>query len=160
MGTRTHHLATGRAPRAAQGGIIIIEVLLAVLIFSFGILGVLMLQANAIKMNADAKLRSDASYLAGQIISQMWIDRANLADYVHNAVGIDCNFTGSAGSSAHVTSWVGTAAKVGTVLGSLPNARSQIIVETGTNMVTVTVCWRSPQETDMHNFTSKALISG
>ncbi|MEJ7807581.1 MAG: hypothetical protein WKG03_16860 [Telluria sp.] len=160
MDTRTYHCATARAPRAAQGGIIIIEVLLAVLIFSFGILGVLILQANAIKMNADAKLRSDASYLAGQIISQMWVDRANLADYAHYTGGSGCIFTGSGGASANVTSWVGTAAKAGTVLGSLPNARSQIKVETGTNLVTVTVCWRAPQEDETHNFTSTALISG
>jgi len=163
MSARTPHGATARAPRAGQGGIIIVEVLLAVLIFSFGILGVINLQANAIKLNADSKLRSDASYLAGQIISQMWIDRSNLADYSHNADGTGCPFTtsaGSASSSTHVTSWLGRATRPGTVLGSLPNASAQIQVATGTNQVTVTVCWRAPQETDTHNFTSTALISG
>ena len=135
-------------------------VLLAVLVFSFGILGVINLQANAMKMNADAKLRSDASYLAGQIISQIWIDRSNLADYAHFTQGTACTFTGNAAASANVTSWVGDAAKPGTVLGSLPNATSQIKVETGTNLVTVKICWRAPQETETHNFTSTALISG
>lgn len=157
-GARTRRAA--RPPRSRQGGLIIVEVLLAVLIFSFGILGVIHLQATAIKLNADSKLRSDASYLAGQIISQMWIDRSNLANYVHNASGSNCSFTGTAGTSAHVTNWVGTETKVGSVLGSLPNASSQIKVETGTNMVTVTICWRAPQETETHNFTSTALISG
>jgi type IV pilus assembly protein PilV len=159
MNTRTQG-NTIRAPRAAQGGIVMIEVLIAVLVFSFGILGVIHLQGTAIKLNADAKLRSDASYLVGQMISQMWIDRSNLADYVHMSSGSSCTFTGSAGSSSNVTDWVGTASKPGTVLGSLPNATSQIKVETGTNLVTVTVCWRTPQETDTHNFTSTALISG
>lgn len=159
-GARIHRAAPARAPRRRQRGLIIVEVLLAVLIFSFGILGVIHLQATAIKLNADAKLRSDASYLAGQIISQMWIDRSNLDDYVHLPEGEDCEFSGDEGASEHVTDWVGTAAKPGTVLGSLPNATSQIKFESGTNMVTVTVCWRSPQETETHNFTSTALISG
>jgi len=159
MGARTHFGAAARAPRTAQGGIVIVEVLLAVLIFSFGILGVINLQANAIKLNADSKLRTDASYLAGQIISQMWIDRSNLDEYEHKPNGSNCTFTGSASSSAHVTSWIGTAARRGTLLGSLPNATAQIKVTT-TNEVTVTVCWRAPQETETHNFTSTALISG
>ena len=157
MNKRIHHAI---APRAAQAGIVIVEVLLAVLVFSFGILGVINLQANAIKMNADAKLRSDASYLAGQIISQMWVDRANLADYAHFTQGTACTFTGSTANSSNVTSWVGASATAGTVLGSLPNATSQIKIETGTNMVTVKICWRAPQETETHNFTSTALISG
>lgn len=160
MGAHTYSHATKRAPRAAQGGIVIVEVLLAVLIFSFGILGVINLQANAIKLNADSKLRSDASYLAGQIISQMWIDRSNLADYAHKAAGDNCSFTGAAASSTHVTTWIGALNRPGTLLGSLPNATSQIKVETGTNQVTVTVCWRAPQETESHNFTSTALLSG
>ena len=149
-----------RAPRTAQGGIIIVEVLLAVLIFSFGILGVINLQANAIKLNADSKLRSDASYLAGQIISQMWIDRANLAQYAHNSVGTGCAFSNTPSTYANATSWVGSASERGTLLGSLPNATAQIKVVTATKLVTVTVCWRAPQETETHNFTSTALISG
>ena len=160
MGARTTIASTGRAPRAAQGGIVILDVLMAVLIFSVGILGMISLQAHAIKLAGDAKLRTDASYLVGQMISEMWVDRSNLADYAHMTGGSDCTFTGSAGSSARVTNWVGTATKAGSVLGSLPNATSQVKVETGTGLVSVTVCWRMPQETVTHNFTSTALISG
>ena len=163
MAARTTFTDAARAPRTlrtSQGGIVIIEVLLAVLIFSVGILGMISLQANAIKIAGDAKLRTDASYLVGQLISEMWVDRANLADYAHMTGGNDCTFTGSAGSSARVTNWVGTSAKPGSVLGSLPNATSQVIVETGTGRVSVKVCWRTPQEIETHNFTSTALISG
>ena len=151
---------TGRGARGNQGGIVILEVLMAVLVFSVGILGMISLQANAIKLAGDSKLRADASYLAGQMISQMWIDRPHLAEYVHNAGGSDCTFTGTASSSAHVSEWLGDTDKPGTLLGSLPNASSQIKVETGTGMVTVTVCWHTAQESGNHNFTSTALISG
>ena len=141
-----------------QGGVILIEVLIAILIFSFGILGLVGIQANAIKQSGDAKLRTDASYLVGQIISHMWIDRSNLASYVHFPAGNNCTFTGSASTAANVSGWLGSTGQSGTV-SALPNATAQIIVETGTNLVTVTVCWRAPQETATHNFTSTALIS-
>ena len=133
---------------------------MAIVIFSFGILGMISLQANAIKYASDAKLRTEASYLAGQMISQMWIDRSNLADYSHHAGGSNCTFTGAAAASSNVTNWIGSANQPGTVNGTLPNATAQILIETGTNLVTVTVCWRAPQETATHNFTSTGLISG
>ena len=118
------------------------------------------MQAAAIKQAGDAKLRADASYLTGQIISQMWVDRSNLVNYAHNTDGSDCVFTGGTTTSTNLSNWLGNATKKGTLIGTLPNATSQILVETGTNKVTVTVCWRGPQETTTHNFTSTALISG
>lgn len=146
-------------PSQRQSGIILLEVLMAIVIFSLGILGLISFQAMAIKQAGDAKLRTDASYLAGQMISQMWLDRSNLADYIHYSGGSNCTFTGSASGSSNVTDWLGSAGQSGTV-SALPNAAAQILVETGTNLVTVTICWRAPQETATHNFTSTALISG
>lgn len=133
---------------------------MGIVIFSFGILGMISLQANAIRHAGDAKLRTEASYLAGQMISQMWIDRSNLADYSHHPGGSNCTFTGAAATSSNVTDWIGSASQAGTLSGTLPNATAQILVEAGTNLVTVTVCWRAPQETVTHNFTSTGLISG
>jgi len=145
-----------------QGGVILLEALIAIVIFSFGILGMVSLQANAIKQAGDAKMRSDASYLADQMISQMWIDRSNLADYIHFSTTVsDCHFSGTASTSANVTNWLGSTSTLepGTV-NALPNASAQIQAEPGTGLVTVTICWRAPQETAVHNFTSTALISG
>ena len=148
------------APRhGKQDGVALLEALIAILIFSFGVIGLVGAQAAAIKSAGDAKLRTDASYLAGQIISRMWVDRANLADYAHFTGGSDCTFTGTAAASANVTEWLGSTTQSGTV-GYLPNGAGQIVVETGTNLVTVTVCWRTPQETVTHNYTTTALISG
>lgn len=139
----------------------LLEALIAIVIFSIGILALIGMQANSIKQVADAKLRIDAAYMASQLISQMWIDRSNLADYAHYPTTSGyCSFTGSASSYGNVTNWLGNASKAGTVNGSLPNASTQIVVETSTNLVTVTICWRTPQETRTNNFTSTALISG
>ena len=67
--------------RKSQGGVILIEALIGILIFSIGILALIGMQAAAMKNTTDARYRSEAAYLANQIIGQMWVDRTNLAQY-------------------------------------------------------------------------------
>lgn len=142
-------------------GFSLLEVLIAIVIFSIGLLGLISMQARAIKQAGDAKLRAEASYLANQIIGQIWADRSNILDYIHNpTTTAACTFSGAVATSSNVTNWLGATDKKGTVLGTLPNAAAQIKIETGTNVVTVTLCWRAPQETETHQFTSSGLISG
>lgn len=62
-----------------QSGIVLIEVLVAVMIFSVGILAVIGLQATAIATVTDAKLRVDASTVAERRIGEIWATQAGLA---------------------------------------------------------------------------------
>lgn len=146
-----------------QKGSALLEALFAILIFSLGILALLGLQAVSIKNSIDAKYRSDASYLANQIIGQMWVDRTHIDDYAHYQTGATCAFTGAA--SADVGGWVTPVTRwVTQVTDLLPGAaasKTQIAVSTvGTSkQVTVTVCWKSPQETGTHNFVATAQIN-
>lgn len=65
-----------------QGGSILLEVLIAILVFSFGILGIVGLQAVSIKMTNDAKDRVDASLVANQIAATLWVvDPADLPSW-------------------------------------------------------------------------------
>jgi type IV pilus assembly protein PilV len=57
--------------RSAQEGIMLLEALIAVLIFSIGLIGLMGLQAVAIKETSGAKYRSDASYIADQVIGNL-----------------------------------------------------------------------------------------
>ncbi len=139
----------------------LIEVLVSMLLLAFALLALVSSKANAIKNAGDAQLRTEASYLANQIIGQMWVDRANLANYAHNPVTVGtCNFTVSASALAAVTNWIGNSSSKGTVLGTLPNGVAQILANGGTGEVTVTVCWRAPQETQVHSFSTSTMISG
>jgi type IV pilus assembly protein PilV len=70
-----------------QGGVILIEALIGILIFSIGILALIGMQAAAMKNTTDAKYRSEAAFLANQIIGQMWADRTNLPKYNDGAGG-------------------------------------------------------------------------
>lgn len=54
-----------------QSGVMLLEALIAILIFSFGVLGIVGLQATAINTVQDAKYRSDAALLANELIGEM-----------------------------------------------------------------------------------------
>lgn len=149
---------------SSQRGSMLLEGLIAILIFSMGILALIGLQAIAIKNTADAKYRAEAAFLANQIIGQMWADNpGNLANYAHNPMGGTCTtFGGAASANANVTAWLGNATTAGTVAGNLPgatSARQQITIGAG-NLVTVTICWQGPQEAAPHNHVTVAQING
>lgn len=149
----------------AQGGAMLLEALIGILIFSMGILALVGLQAVSLKNTAEAKSRSDAAFLANQIIGQMWADDpANRAGYAHNptAGAGTCVFGGGASSNANVTAWLGASGTTGTVLDTLPGATSalqQISVAAG-NVVTVTICWQKPGEPAPHRYQAVAQING
>jgi len=144
-----------------QRGSTLLEALIAILIFSMGIIALMGLQAASIKNSIDAKYRADASYLANQIIGQMWVDRANLDNYAHNpTVGTVCAPTGAASTLTKVTTdWL---PQIAAALPGATSAKQQISVTTplaNTRQVTVTICWQGPQETTPHNFVATAQIN-
>lgn len=83
----------------SQAGVMLIEALIGILIFSIGILALLGMQGTAIKNTTDARYRSEASFLATQIVGQMWIDMPNLGSYDTDA-----------GAYAPRDNWVNTVA--------------------------------------------------
>jgi len=159
-----------------QSGVMLIEALIALLIFAIGILGIVGLQAAATTASSDAKYRSEAALIANELIGQMWVsDRtpATLLAAFSSPVGAI-----PAGPGYTAWAWVGTntaspgtqtAPALGTVLERLPGAISNpptvAIVQDSTtivptNVVTVTVFWQSPNDTTLHNYVAVAQIGG
>ncbi len=144
-----------------QHGMILIEGMMAILIFSMGILAIVGMQAVSIKNSADAKYRADASLLANQIIGQMWAnqgpDQTYLPGYAHYSGAGDsaCTPSGSASSNANVTNWI---ADVTAVLPGATAANQQIAIGAN-NLVTVTICWKGPQDPVERNFVATTQIS-
>ena len=125
-------------PSSSQQGIILLEGLIAILIFSIGVLGAVGLQATMLKNAADSKYRSEAGYVAQQRLGAMWVDQASIASYA--AVNED------------ITGWT-----------SLPNGKrtTELTSCSGTScVVKITVTWQQPGTTDVHNVTTIANISG
>ena len=66
----------------SQAGVMLLEALIGILIFSIGILALLGMQGSAMKNTADARYRSEAAYFASRIIGLMWVnDKEKLADW-------------------------------------------------------------------------------
>lgn len=67
--------------QSSQKGVVLLEAMIAVLIFSMGILAIAGLQGAMVKNTSDSKYRSDAAFIAQQTLGLMWADPTNLAAY-------------------------------------------------------------------------------
>jgi len=117
--------------RRDQSGVALLEALVGILIFSIGILALMGLQAQAISNTTEAKYRNEAAYLANQIIGQMWVDRANLAQY-----------DTTAGASQNMLNWRTKVA--GTLPRVTPGGTNSPTIAVAGTQVTVTVLWQMP----------------
>jgi type IV pilus assembly protein PilV len=127
-----------RRSRKSQAGVMLIEALVAILIFSVGVIAVMGMQAVSIEQVSAAKYRTDASYLANQITGQMWTDITNLSTYA------------TAGST-------GRAPWDATVAGTLPSGTATITVVG--SLVTVTINWQVPNESVVRKYVSVVNIN-
>ena len=115
--------------RGRQRGVTLIEVMVAVLVFSFGLLGLVGLQARATQYSLSAEDANRAALLANEIVSTMWTSgNVTLA-------------------SAAVDAW--SARVADTAAGGLPNGTGAVEVVGG--VATVTITWRPPGATDTVN---------
>lgn len=56
----------------SQRGIALVETLVAILIFSFGVLGLIALEASAVNFAVDSEDRNRAALFASEVASAMW----------------------------------------------------------------------------------------
>ncbi len=136
----TLHKAAPRASRVRprQGGFTLIEVLVVLLLFSVGLLGLVGLQAKAMQISTSGEDSTRAALLANEMASAMW---------AANSV------TDGAATAAAWNTRVGN-----TAAGGLPNGVGTAVV---TNCVaTITVTWRAPQEpvTATHQYVTQVTI--
>lgn len=118
--------------KRTQTGAILLEALIAIVIFSMGILAVAGLQATMIRNTTDANFRAEATFITQQAIGQMWADPKNLANFVNEA-GSDINTLPN-----------------GKLIVSRPNANEQ---------VRVTVTWQM-EGGEQHQVVTNARITG
>lgn len=124
-----------------QQGAMLLEALIAILIFSMGILAIVGLQAASVRMSGDAKYRTDANMLANKIIAQMWVDDRTPAV-------LQAKY-GNGASGVGYTNWASEVqATLPRVAENLPtiNVFQAAGTNTITSVVTVTVFWNLPGE--------------
>lgn len=101
-------------PGKLQRGASMIEVLVAMLLFSIGVVGLLRTLGTAVTDTGAVQYRSTAASLADGELGLMWADSANLAAYA--STGID--------------------------VPQLPNGKRDITIND--NIVTVKISWQAP----------------
>lgn len=102
-----------------QRGVTLIEVMVAVLVFSFGLLGLVGLQARATQYSIGAEDANRAALLANEVVTTMWT-------------------TGSVSLSEEaLEDWDARVAN--TTAGGLPNGVGTVDVDSG--VATVTIVW-------------------
>jgi type IV pilus assembly protein PilV len=129
-------------PRKAQAGMMLLEGLIAILIFSTGILSLVGLQAASLRNVSDAKYRAEASFLADKAIGRMWVDNWTTLS-VDYATGGPKFLLWKAEIQAPNT--------------GLPGGDGTIVVGAN-NRITVTVQWQAPQDKQSHRHIATAQL--
>jgi type IV pilus assembly protein PilV len=141
---QNHHRRrrVGMARAHAARGFMLIEALVALLIFAFGVLGIVGLQAAMTKAQTQSKSRADASLLAQQVLGSMWTDTAaNRANYA----------AASCAAYARCSQWAAR------VAAELPNGAGAVDVS-ALPLVAVTITWTPPNE-QQHTYATTSAIA-
>jgi type IV pilus assembly protein PilV len=64
-----------------QSGSFLLEALISLLLFSIGLIGLVAVSSQAVNFVGQSKIRNDASFLAGELIGDMWVSAATPATY-------------------------------------------------------------------------------
>lgn len=112
------------ARQRADAGFSLIEVLVSILVFSIGALGVVGMLASATQNAVQAQDRTRAATLASELISQMWANQTTSL------------------APALTEAWMARVADA-TVAG-LPSGAAEISLPSADGTVTITITWTAP----------------
>jgi len=124
--------------RSSQRGLTLIEVMIVVLIFSFGMLGLVGLQARAFQFSVNAEDSNRAALLASEMASAMWNNGSTTLD------------------AAVITTWQ---VRVADATGrGLPGGQGAVVVNG--NVANITVQWLPPGQDAAapHRYVTEVLI--
>lgn len=132
-------------PLRLSKGFMLIEVLVSVLLFSVGVLALVGLQANMTKAQNTSKTRTDAAYLARELVGVMWSDISNRNFYS----------TATCASYSRCNAWKSK------VTQNLPGADIDVTLDPDPAKlgdVTIKIEWTEPNG-EKHNYTTVTTIN-
>jgi type IV pilus assembly protein PilV len=143
--------------RKHQSGVVILEVLVSIVIFAVGVLGIIGLQAATAQTGIDARFRTEAATIADELIAraQIWDDVATLAT----------NFQGADTSGgAEYQAWYSN--RLALAGSGLPDAKATVAFPApfaGTaagTLMTVELSWLAPGADFRSSHTTVAALPG
>jgi len=139
-----------------QSGSALLEGLIAICIFSFGMLGLVAYQSNMVAQSTQTSYRLNASMLVNSLLGAADADAVNYSCYTYPsqpAAGANCTV-----GSAYVNNWVIAVKKMPGAATTSPTSSLD-----GSGNLTVTVSWKLPSEkagTPVHQLVSIARPAG
>lgn len=127
-----------RINRTSERGFTLLEVLVALVIMSIGLLGLAGLMVNSLKNNQSSAMRSQAAWLAYDIIDRMRANRALALPASGTSpyqIAIGANPAGTGTATSDLTAWRANLAAV------MLSGTGSVNVDTATGVVTVNVQW-------------------
>lgn len=118
---------------SAQQGVALLEALIALLIFSMGVLALIGLQTAMISNTTASKYRADASYLAQQRLGLIWANPNNAAFF-------------------------STDAAIDDISNLLPGG-VRTVTDLGGGQVRIVITWQEPGNSSVHNVITDARVN-
>lgn len=116
--------------------------MVAILIFVFGVLGIIGLQASMTRAQSASKFRGDAASLASELVGILWVESvANRAKYT----------TANCANQPACLDWQNK------VAAALPGSSTDLSVDTTTGEVSITLTWSVPNE-GQHSHVSRTNV--
>jgi type IV pilus assembly protein PilV len=138
-----HRLSTTQARRADARGVVLIEILVAILLFSIGVLGLVGVQIASMKNVGESQYRVEAALLASSLTAQMRTSPAATRA---------TEFASPGGS--RFSAWSSS------VTSALPGASATPPTVDTTNYptVTVTISWRAINDTGTRRYVATTTV--
>lgn len=142
-------MALTHKTRRKTSGVSLIEVLVAIVIFSFGMLGLAGLQTRLMTYSQSSLMRSQAMALTDDVLDRMRVDRQNAVAGNWNTNLDDTAASVPNGTNPYEFDLRGWKTEVETLL---PEGKAAILVDAAqNNLVTVTIEWNDSRGTDASN---------
>jgi type IV pilus assembly protein PilV len=103
-----HSKQTSRASKRRQSGVSMIELLVSMVIFAFGMLGLVGLQTKTLAYGQSGLYRSQATALTDDILDRMRTDRANAKAgvvWITDFANLSSSFTGTTIAQTDLKEW-------------------------------------------------------
>lgn len=134
-----------------QSGVVILEVLVSIVIFAVGVLGIVGLQAVTAKTGIDARFRTEAATLADELVAraQIWSDTTTLTANFQNG-------------GAEYLAWYNN--RLAIAGSGLPDAQATVAFLVpfagGGAMMSVEITWQAPGGEFRSGHTTVAALPG
>ena len=131
--------------KSGQVGVVILEALIAIVIFSIGILGLVGALSTSVNNASDAQYRTEAAFLADTLVAQM-----QLAKPTSGTDARSTDFLSPSGTK--FTDWQSRVTSGATALPGASLTANNPTVEFVGKIVTISIFWQTKSSTSRHQY--------